>query len=887
MKSRGVIKSSIKIALVYVVISALWIYTSDYFASMIAKSASDLTLIQNYKGIFFVLISGIIIYLLIHRELKKQKQLTNLISEENKLHTSLIENLPHVDVFLFNPAKEVLFYKGREIEEISIEPKSSSQIKKINDIPLDKSTVEKLSLICDEVLLGKDIKHELNYLGNYYEVRGTALINENNEIHSGLLILINITSQKHLIRDLNERMTEYEALYEEYLSQSESLKKGYNELQDLNDNLADSEKKYRTFIEQTNDGIYHFKLNEPLDISLPVQEQVKDFYYNTYLADCNDTFVKMYGAKSRKEIIGKRLIDFYGGDEETNLRTNTSFVKNNYKLINQETVEVDQSGNKIYFLNNTIGMLKDNHLMSVWGTQTDITKQKQYQKELIKAKETAQRNEQKYYDLFNNLNDAVILYDLDKNNYPNKVYEANDELCKLLMISREELLSTKVSKLIEPSQYRLVEQRGMRHSQGESQTFEVNLVNSEKEIITVETKTNVVEYGGKKLILAIIRDIRERKAAEQNIQNSYQFVQNIINSFSEAIAVFDQEMNCTYYNQSMKDLIVQDSTQHKVCSKSISEFAGFSEASLKDYFDKALKGEICHTDDFELSSRKGKWYYASFIPNLNTQGNVIGIIVIITNVSERKKMELDLEAERDKAQQSDHLKSAFLANMSHEIRTPMNSIIGFSEMLEDQDVSDEERMQYSGIIRTNSSNLLRIIDDILNIAKIETQQVAYYYSSFPLNKLVEELAANLKMLINRKGKDVGVIVDKGFEDAEDTVYSDKERLYQVLTNLITNAEKFTEKGKIKISYQLVKKKIVFQVEDSGIGIAAEVQKSIFERFRQGSDEYQTRKYGGTGLGLPIAKGILQGMEGEISVASEPGKGATFTFSVPYREKPEQ
>lgn len=152
---------------------------------------------------------------------------------------------------------------------------------------------------------------------------------------------------------------------------------------------------------------------------------------------------------------------------------------------------------------------------------------------------------------------------------------------------------------------------------------------------------------------------------------------------------------------------------------------------------------------------------------------------------------------------------------------------------------------------------------------------------------VEELAANIRMLINKKDKDVEVIVDKGFEDAEDTVYSDKERLYQVLTNLITNAEKFTEKGKIKISYRLVKEKIVFQVEDTGIGIAAEAQKTIFERFRQGSDDYQTRKYGGTGLGLPIAKGILQGMGGEISVVSEPGKGATFTFSVPYREKSEQ
>ncbi len=883
MKSRGVIRSSIKIALVYVVISALWIYTSDYFASLIAKSASDLTLIQNYKGIFFVIISGFIIFYLIKRELNKQRQLTNLMSEENKLHTSLIENLPHVDVFLFNPSKEVLFYKGHGIEKVSIEPQVSGAINLIDDIPLDKESVKKISSLCDKILDGKEAKDELNYLGNYYELRGTALYDEDGEIYSGLLVLIDVTSQKHLIRDLNERMAEYEALYEEYLSQSESLKKGYEELQGLYDSLTQSENKYRTFIEQTNDGIYHFEFRKPLDLNLPVDDQIKAFYYDTYLSDCNEAFVRMYGAKSKQDLLGVRLIDFYGGDEKSNYDTNKAFIANNYKLINQETTEEDQDGNQVFFLNNTIGIINDGHLRTIWGTQTDITKQKQYQKELIQAKEKAQQNEQKYYDLFNNLNDAVILYDLEENVFPNKVYEANDEICRLLKVDRETLLNSNISKFIEPSQFESVKERSKRHSQGQSQQFEVDLLNGDNEVIKVEVKTNVVEYGGKTLILAIIRDIRERKAAELKIRESYQFVQNIINSFSDAIAVFDKSLVCSYFNQAMELLLQESNEGKKVCKKSILKFSGLSEKTLEDSFTQALAGNISRTDDFKAAT--GNWYYASFIPNLDTSEEVIGIIVIITDISGRKKMELDLAKERDKAKQSDHLKSAFLANMSHEIRTPMNSIIGFSEMLEDDDVTELERKQYSGIIRTNSNNLLRIIDDILNIAKIETQQVSYYYSSFALNQFVEDLAANLRMIINRKGKDITVKTVKGLKDTEDTIYSDKERLQQVITNLMTNAEKFTDSGSIQISYEVKKKQLVFKVSDTGIGIAPETQKTIFERFRQGTDEYQTRKYGGTGLGLPIAKGILEGMGGDISVESEPGKGATFTFSVPMMDSP--
>lgn len=751
---------ALKIALIYITISIVWILFSDHLSALISTEQDTLLRIQNWKGIAFVVASGILILYLIFREIKLKQDYIRLLNKENQLHNALIRNLPDVDVFLFNRNYEILYQEGNEIENHTIEPGPLGGIKTVAQIPLDKTSVKKIQEISEQILKGKSVKIEIHYLGSFFELRGVPLKKNDNDIYAGLLMFMNITPQKRMMQDISEKMREYEALYEEYLSQSESLRRNYEQLQESNNKLAYSEKKYRTFIEQTNDGVYHFDFKEPVSINAPIEEQIRHIYHDTLLSDCNDTFVKMYGANAKEELLGRNLLFFYGNDENTNLEANLRFVKNNYLLLSEETDEVDSEGNPKLFLNNTMGIVEEGFLTGIWGTQTDITERKEYEKALIREKKNARNSQKKYVDLFNNLNDGVLLYEIDHEKLqPGIIHEVNDEICRILETDRKDLTGRLVTNFIKEADRGEAAKRSKNHLKGIEQFFEVTLITKSGKSIPCEVKTSTVKYNKKKMVLAIIRDI-----------------------------------------------------------------------------------------------------------------------------TQRKKMEKALEKERDKAQESDRLKSAFLANMSHEIRTPMNSIVGFSEMLNDESITPEEQQQYAAIIRSNSNNLLRIIDDILNIARIETQQVAYYYSYFALNQLIDEIATHITYTINNKNKKVKVIKTKWLNDTEDTIYSDKERLYQVLLNLATNAEKFTEKGRIEIRYDIEGNNIWFSIIDTGIGIDKDTQKHIFERFRQGSEEYKTRKYGGTGLGLPIAKGILQGMNGDISVDSDPGKGSIFRFYIPYITK---
>ncbi|MDZ7775330.1 MAG: PAS domain-containing protein [Bacteroidales bacterium] len=293
-----------------------------------------------------------------------------------------------------------------------------------------------------KILEGNTLREEVDYLGSYYELPGAPLYDDEGNVYAGLILLVNITHQKLLTRDINEKMKEYEALYEEYLSQAETLKKNYDHLQQINEELTYSEKKYRTFIEQTNDGVYHFSFRKPLDIRKPAEQQLQTIFYDTWLSDCNDAFVQMYGARDKKELIGKNLLYFYGGDEKGNREVNLRFIKSGYKLLRDETIEFDAEGNKVYFLNNTLGLIENNILTTIWGTQSDITKKKAYEEALVTEKEKAQRNEKKYIDLFNNLNDGVLLYEIGKDRLPGKIYEANDEICNLLQTDKNALLGS-------------------------------------------------------------------------------------------------------------------------------------------------------------------------------------------------------------------------------------------------------------------------------------------------------------------------------------------------------------------------------------------------------------------------------------------------------------
>jgi signal transduction histidine kinase len=242
-------------------------------------------------------------------------------------------------------------------------------------------------------------------------------------------------------------------------------------------------------------------------------------------------------------------------------------------------------------------------------------------------------------------------------------------------------------------------------------------------------------------------------------------------------------------------------------------------------------------------------------------------------------MEADLIIAKEKAEESDRLKSAFLANMSHEIRTPLNSIIGFSELLDDSSFDENQKREFIQHISTNGNNLLNIISDIMDISKIESGEITIRPRKINVQELLENVKSSNWLRASEKQLEFRFNSDGAGSAAEVNVSADLDRLHQIFNNLIGNALKFTSKGYIEIGFQPKDSEIEFFVKDTGVGIDSEFHERIFERFRQ-VELPTVRKYGGNGLGLTITKNLIGLMQGKIWLESEPGKGSTFYFSLP-------
>jgi PAS domain S-box-containing protein len=258
----------------------------------------------------------------------------------------------------------------------------------------------------------------------------------------------------------------------------------------------------------------------------------------------------------------------------------------------------------------------------------------------------------------------------------------------------------------------------------------------------------------------------------------------------------------------------------------------------------------------------------------------LSFILIIGDVSKRKLTEHELIKALDKAEESDKLKTAFLASMSHEIRTPMNHIIGFTEFLKEPELPATEREEYSQIVYESSHVLLRLIEDIIDVAKIESGQMQINKSVFSVNEIVSSTFRSFNELRSKQNKGhIRFLLRTPDSGANIFIKTDAMRLQQILGYLLDNAFKFTENGSIEIGFSVGKNVVSFYVKDTGPGIESDKHELIFKRFRQ-LDYSSTKKHGGTGLGLSIVKGLLDLLEGEIHLESEPGKGSTFHFTLP-------
>jgi PAS domain S-box-containing protein len=288
------------------------------------------------------------------------------------------------------------------------------------------------------------------------------------------------------------------------------------------------------------------------------------------------------------------------------------------------------------------------------------------------------------------------------------------------------------------------------------------------------------------------------------------------------------------------------------------------------------------TNWVEYSNGQRYLFYTLKTPYFDSDNNLLGIIGISRDITEMEETRQRLILAKEKAEESDRLKTAFLANMSHEIRTPMNAIIGFSDLLSEDDLDQDDKLDFISKIKSAGGSLMSLINDIIDIAKIEAGQLKVTESPCDLNHMLNEVRGTFEELKNTSGKNsIKLVLNIPASDSQLMVMTDPMRLQQVLTNLLSNALKFTEFGSIEFGYTRQQDTLSFYVKDSGIGILRSKQKFLFQRFSQ-LDASTTRKYGGTGLGLAISKNLVDLLGGNIGMESNPGKGSIFFFTIPYK-----
>ncbi|MDR6564524.1 MULTISPECIES: PAS domain S-box protein [unclassified Arcicella] len=417
---------------------------------------------------------------------------------------------------------------------------------------------------------------------------------------------------------------------------------------------------------------------------------------------------------------------------------------------------------------------------------------------------------------------------------------------------------------------------------GVADTNEWTYIRKDKSRLTVELSVTSLRDNHNVItgFMGIGKDITEKKVWENQLLMSENRHRGFFENTQGLMCTHDIYGNFLTINPAGADLIGY--TKEEVLEKSLFDIV--PESSIKGV--KMYLQEITATGRskglMKVIHKNGShrtWLYNNVLSELiEGQQYIIGNAVDITD---RILMEKELIKAKETAEQNALAKDTFLANMSHEIRTPMNAIIGFSNLLKDTELEEEQR-DYVSNINIASENLLGIINDILDISKIESGHIVIEKISFNIKDLLKNAKAVLNHKAKEKGLELSSIID---ENIPTFVIGDPTRLNQILLNLTNNAIKFTEKGRVKILVELSKESstecvILFSVMDTGIGISNEKLDSIFDRFTQ-ADSDTTRKYGGTGLGLSISKSLVALQDGQLWVESSPGKGSTFCFSLPF------
>jgi len=386
-----------------------------------------------------------------------------------------------------------------------------------------------------------------------------------------------------------------------------------------------------------------------------------------------------------------------------------------------------------------------------------------------------------------------------------------------------------------------------------------------------------VEEQNKRLDQTVSERTKELVSAKHATETINANITAIIEGTNESIWAFNLDYEILYINQKFKDEFYETFGVHLEPGVNLIKTLPESVIDIwKSRYDRALANEQFTTED-KIENQRGTVYIQVTFNPIIKQGKVVGASCFGSDISYRKLTELEIIKGKEKAEESDRLKSAFLANMSHEIRTPMNGVLGFTELLREPDLNDDKKNEYIDIIQESGNHLLNIINDIIDISKIEAGLIEVNLQNTNVNDLVEYIYSFFKPEAENKG--LQLLLTKPEITEALIVKTDSEKLYAILTNLVKNAIKYTNIGSIELGLKVGEENLEFFIKDTGVGISEDKQKAVFERFIQ-ADMTQKRLHEGAGLGLSISTAYIKVLNGKIWLESQEGKGSTFYFTLP-------
>jgi PAS domain S-box-containing protein len=376
--------------------------------------------------------------------------------------------------------------------------------------------------------------------------------------------------------------------------------------------------------------------------------------------------------------------------------------------------------------------------------------------------------------------------------------------------------------------------------------------------------------GNSSKLITISHDITNRKRAEDALRESAEFNRSLLKTIPFGMDVVDDSGTILFQSENFKRIFGSEAIGKKCWDIYRDDKKPCSDCPL-------AKGIVNgKTEKYESHGLLGGKIFDIYHTGMNYQGKK-AMLEIFHDITERKTTEEELTRSKEKAEESDKLKTAFLHNVSHEIRTPMNAIVGFTTLLSEPDISNESRKSYLEIITQSSNHLLSIVTDIIEVSNIEAGKLKLNMSKVLINAVLEKLYKQFHPVAAAKGLDF--IFDRLQSDKEEYFYTDSTKLIQVLSNLLANACKFTQEGSVRMGCIRNADSIEFSVSDTGIGIPEDQQGKVFERFYQ-VDSGENRQFEGTGLGLSLSKAYIEFLGGKLWVRSEVGKGSAFYLTLP-------